>query len=83
MMDLNDLKIITNITMNATGWYLIVVYLMHILLITPVMIYASSNKCNDHVRKFLGYMGWTGLIYHSIALAYSLFSGSWSWNWSL
>jgi len=66
-------------------WYLLTVYLMHIIAITPIMIYIGlrKNKTNPMTYRYLKILGVVGLVYHGLALLISLVTGSWTWGWNI
>ncbi len=64
-------------------WYLFVVYLLHIIVFTPIMIYIGQKKTKTEINlyKYLKILGIIGLIYHSTALLISIIIGKWTWEW--
>ena len=63
-------------------FYLLTVYILHILIITPIMIEVGFSNHKSSKKQMLGIMGLTGLIYHSVALLITVIIGRWTWNWS-
>lgn len=61
--------------------YLSKVYLFHILLISPILIYLGFiNKNKNYLKYSLLFLGGFALVYHGGSLLYSKQTDNWNWG---
>ena len=59
------------------------VYIFHIILVVPVLLYANYNKkMHKQIEGMICMLGVLALLYHGYAYWRSETTGQWNWNWT-